>query len=94
MHNSGPPVSQHASVGYPYYYGSQATPSQQHQQQQQQHQYVVNADPSSRIGHAKVKRAPNSDCMLHDPAETLVVRSVKALFCYETVITKLRLTKL
>jgi hypothetical protein len=31
-------------------------------------------DPKSRIGHAKVKRAPNSDCMLHDPAETLVVR--------------------
>ena len=55
----GVQTSQH-QVGYPYYYGSQ--PSQQ--------QY---ADPSSRLGHAKVKRAPNSDCMLHDPAETLVV---------------------
>ena len=59
-----PAASQH-QVGYPYYYGSQPTTQPQ--------QFV---DPSSRTGHAKVKRAPNSDCMLHDPAETLVVRTM------------------
>ena len=60
----GTPAPQ-PQMGYPYFYGSQA-PSQQ---------FVGNSsDPNSRVGHAKVKRAPNSDCMLHDPAETLVVR--------------------
>lgn len=46
-------------IGYPYFYGNQPSSQQ-----------FVNSD---RIGHAKVKRAPNSDCMLHDPAETLVI---------------------
>jgi hypothetical protein len=52
-------------MGYPYFYGSQAS-SQQFG--------GSSGDPSSRVGHAKVKRAQNSDCMLHDPAETLVVK--------------------
>ena len=59
VHNA--PVSKPS--GYPYFYGSQAAP-----------QSYGNSEASSRVGHAKVKRAQNSDCILHDQAETLVVR--------------------
>ena len=64
VHNA--PVPQPSgTIGYPYFYGSQQGGAPQS---------YGNCEASSRVGHAKVKRAQNSDCMLHDPAETLVVR--------------------